>query len=236
MRRATRVLQPRRCKYPAPAVDGGQITLEADDLCALLSDLLAVNPQLASSRWTLHTLFSNSAIKQGESLSCCRIVQLPTTKWNISFHPDHYILVSGRKNQPAFAKYHRGTVCCRTAPASPGWKARTSTSPPPPPRSPRVQRGAKSPLHGGDFECGPSPPPSPASFLGNQPYEVALHKWAALAVEPSPQPPPVGLHVCGHPNCICIAHLQLGTPAENTQDTSWHKGHPRRASRAYPPR
>ena len=36
MRRATRVLKPHRCEYPAPAVDGGQITLEADELFSRL--------------------------------------------------------------------------------------------------------------------------------------------------------------------------------------------------------
>lgn len=236
MRRAHHHLTVRVCKYPAPAVHGGEITLDPADLKAALQDILDVNPELVRDGWTLRKLLANQSIAKGEFLRCCEVKKLPKRKWHISCRKKGYIMLSGRRGQPRFAKYHRGAEHCRPPPESPGWEPTPSFTSPPP-SSPRKHRNAKSPLLGGDFETGASPPASPASFIGNQSYEVELHKWAALAVQPDHQlNHPWGLHACGNPRCICVAHLQLGTQDENTEDAYAHRERPEHAARSYPAR
>ena len=238
MQRAPRYLTTSVCKYSAPAVHGSKITLTPEDLNEVLSDILDVNPTLVRAGWTLRTLLANPSITKGELLQCCEVKKLPTRKWHISFRKkQRYIMLSGRKGKPAFAKYHRGASHARLPPESPEcWKPTPSFTSPPP-SSPRPHRNAKSLLTGGDFECEASPPASPASLVGNQPYQVQLHRWAALAVEPDHHLDySMVLHTCGRPRCICVAHHQFGTRDDNSEDDREHRKHAGRAARSYPPR
>ena len=229
-------LVPRDAWYPCPGVHGDKVRLSAADLLDFLEDLQAVQPRAVQRQWSLGVLLENSSIKKGEILRCCLVTRLPTAKWHASCDRMRgYITVTGRRGQRPFAMHHRGIGFCLPAPPPEFLTAPHTRFK----RSSRRDRPTKSSIDPDIFDCSPTPPPSPASRVGNKPYSVHLHKWAALACGPSINTSVgglVGLHCCGRKNCICMAHFQLGTHAQNTRDAELHTQHPGVACRSYPTR
>ena len=226
-------LLPKDILYPAPGVHGGQIALSGADLREFHRDLWAAQPIAKRNKWPFGRLLANRSVEKGEILECCCIEALPTAKWHVSC-PGMcgYITVTGRKGHEHFAQHHRGirwTPLQHTTIAAPQVRFK---------RSSRRDRTLESTMNTEIFDYGPTPPASPASLVGNHPYGVHLHKWAALALGPTNHPHQglEGLHCCGRKNCICLAHLQLGTKPENTADRKEHKMRTGRACRPYPAR
>lgn len=223
-------LVPRDIKYPAPGVHGGEIALLASDLLEFLGDLLAVQSPAIRRHWTIDRLLANRILEQGDISECCRVKALPKAQWHVSCHRMRgYITVTGRKGQLPFAMHHRGNSFFRTQPselqAAPQVRSR---------RPSRRNRPVKTTMDPDIFDYSPTPPASPASMVGNKPYSVHLHKWAALAVGPlNPPKDLLGVHVCGNQNCICVTHHQLGTELENKQDTQVHGSRPGCVCRLY---